>query len=115
MTAQQVECVIQTLPFATIESPFIEEGDLLVGSVGILDSGMPSSLVFRTEIHKAYPLKFLGQETIRFINPSLIDYPHIMEGGFLCFHASNGMNEEERLYSDLINSICGLINTILEG
>ena len=101
MTAQQVECVIQTLPFATIESPFIEEGDLLVGSVGILDSGMPSSLVFRTEIHKAYPLKFLGQETIRFINPSLIDYPHIMEGGFLCFHASNGMNEEERLYSDL--------------
>lgn len=101
MTLQQIESVIQYLPFVRIESQFVEEGDVYIGSVGILDESMPTSLVFRTEIHKAYPRKFLGQETIRFICPSLMDYPHIMEGGFLCFHAPYGMNDEERLCSDL--------------
>lgn len=102
MTVEQVENIIRDFPFATIEKPFIvAEDGAITGSLGILDSSMPNALIFRADIHKVYPYKFQGEEPIHFFNSELIDYPHIMAGGSLCFHTSYWTDEEERLRSDI--------------
>lgn len=102
MTVEQVENIIRGFPFATIEKPFIvAEDGTITGSLGILDSSMPNTLIFRADIHKVYPYKFQGEEPIHFFNSELIDYPHIMAGGSLCFHTSYWTDEEERLRSDI--------------
>ena len=103
MTGQEAESIIQSLPFAKIEIPFsLDANGTLTGSVGILHKSMSSAIVFKVIIHPFYPCKILGHEPIQFVNLSLIEYPHIMSDGSLCFHTSYLNDEKERLYSDLI-------------
>ena len=46
--------------------------------------------------------KVQGIEPIQFRNNSLLDYSHIMEGGFLCLHTSYWTNPIQRLKSDFL-------------
>lgn len=102
MTVEQVENIIFNLPFATIDKPFsVAEDGTIKGYLGILDPGMPIALVFKAEIYKIYPCKYQGEEPIHFFNEDLIDYPHIMHGGSLCFHTTYWTDEEDRLRSDI--------------
>lgn len=57
-----------------------------------------------------YPAKVLGEESIHFRNSSLIEYPHIMEGGSLCLHTISSTDWKEKLTSD-INQLCDWIQT----
>ena len=103
MTGKEAESIIQSLPFAKIEIPFsLDANGTLTGSVGILHKSMSSAIVFKVIIHPFYPCKILGHEPIQFVNLSLIEYPHIMSDGSLCFHTSYLNDEKERLYSDLV-------------
>lgn len=56
---------------------------------------------WEVKISHSYPFKVMGIEPIRFINNELIDYPHIMEGGFLCMHPAEYDNAEQQFVSDL--------------
>lgn len=102
MTVEQVENIINGLPFVTIEESFKVDSDgTIKGYLGIHDPCMPNALKFRTEIYNVYPCKYQGEEPIHFFNETLLDYPHIMHSGSLCFHTTYWTNEEDRLRSDL--------------
>ena len=103
MSVEDINNVLEELSFVHIETPFkTDEGGTITGAVGILVEGMPSALVFQTFISIYYPYKVQGIEPIQFRNNSLLDYSHIMEGGFLCLHTSYWTNPIQRLKSDFL-------------
>lgn len=101
MLIREIEDIINSLAFVTCETQFKDDGNgVITGDVGILDAGMPTTLCFHTVIYPSYPYKVLGEEPIKFINPSLIEYPHIMAGGSLCLHTTYWTDPVERLKAD---------------
>lgn len=67
-------------------------------------------LTFSVYFDPWYPAKVCGEESIHFFNKSLIEYPHIMEGGYLCLHTISSPDWKEKLTSD-INQLCEWIQT----
>lgn len=103
MKVEDINNVVEDLPFIHIETPFkTEEGGTVTGSVGILVEGMSTALVFQTNIYVYYPYKVGGSEPIQFRNDSLMEYPHIMAGGSLCLHTSYWVDPIQRLKSDFL-------------
>lgn len=103
MLIREIEDIINSLAFVTCVTPFKDDGNgVITGDVGILDAGMPTTLCFHTIIYPSYPYKVQGNEPIKFINPSLIEYPHIMAGGFICLHTTYWTDPVERLKADLL-------------
>lgn len=102
MLIKDIEDIIESLDFVRTEVPFRDEGNgIMTGDVGILDASMPTKLCFHTVIYPSYPYKVQGEESIKFYNPSLIEYPHVMAGGLLCLHSSYWTDPLKRLESDL--------------
>lgn len=101
MTILQIEEVVNKLEFITIESPFqFNNQGYIVGEIGVHLPTMKSKLIFLTEICPSFPYKSFGIEPIHFYNKNLLDYPHIMEDGAVCYHLDTWETDENRLESD---------------
>ena len=47
------------------------------------------------------PMKSKGNSPVRFFNPQLISYPHIMHSGYLCMHTRDCVTWEDRIIEDV--------------
>lgn len=47
------------------------------------------------------PMSIYGSSPVRFYNPQLMDYPHIMHSGSLCMHTRNCVTWEDRILEDV--------------
>ena len=47
------------------------------------------------------PMKLCGNSPVRFSNPQLIEYPHIMHAGSLCMQTRNCVTWEDRILEDI--------------
>lgn len=79
----------------------IDKTGSLTGRI-IVDTGLEGSeLEWEMAISPYYPFKAMGREPIQFLNKTLLDYPHIMQGGTLCMHPAEYENTESQLVNDL--------------
>lgn len=96
-----IKDTIDKLPYIHLAGDISQdETGNIVGTFDIdTKEGLPP-LRWQFKIDSIYPYKAIGHESIHFFNEALIDYPHIMEGNFLCLHSSFYPNERLQLQSD---------------
>lgn len=59
-------------------------------------------LMFAMRINlSTFPMKSYGNSPVRFFNPKLIAYPHIMHSGCLCMHTRDCVTWEDRINEDV--------------
>ena len=97
-----IKDTIQELPYIHLVGELSQDDNGNITGTFNIDTkeGLPQ-LEWRVRIESVYPYKVNGHESIHFFNDTLIDYPHIMEGNFLCLHSSFYPNERLQLLSDL--------------
>lgn len=91
---------IEELSFVTLTSPFELEGICLKGEVEISFKELQTPLSFEVEIYPQYPFRFRDEETIKFVNKSLLEYGHVMGNGTICIHTSHSVHLKEKLITD---------------
>lgn len=102
LTVDQVHNIInETNGLSVVESFGFDENGCLKGKM--LTDTIPEAdgLEWEVEISPSYPFKALDAEPIRFVNRSLLDYPHIMEGGNLCMHPAEYDDTATQFVHDL--------------
>lgn len=102
ITADRIKELIAVTEGITLVDDFaIDKSCSLFGRIAV-DTGLEETgLVWDVEISPAYPFKAMGREPIQFFNKSLLDYPHIMQGGNLCMHPAEYENTESQFIHDL--------------
>ncbi len=95
---ETVADVVGTIDGVAITSAFVEEGEVIFGSVAI--SFLGSTLEFEVRILPAYPLQFHDSESIRFVNKGLREYNHVNADGSICVHTHHSTNLKEKLLFD---------------
>lgn len=102
MTADRIKELIETIDRVMLVDGFAVNGEgVLCGRITVKLGDDSKALEWKVIIPPSYPFKVMGRESIRFINNELIDYPHIMEDGYLCMHPAEYDNAEEQFVSDL--------------
>lgn len=102
ITAGAIEKLIENIDRVNIVDGFItNENGALLGRIKVKTYENGGDLEWNVVIAPSYPFKIMGSESIRFFNEALIDYPHIMEGGFLCMHPAEYNNTEDQFVHDL--------------
>lgn len=89
------ETIVITEEFTTNEVSIINGK---IGVVNVIDS---EPLEFEVVIYPFYPYKIRESESIQFINKDLINYNHIMEGGFICIHSPHNKDIKKKFEADL--------------
>lgn len=102
ITADRIKDLIETVDRVSLVDGFAVNGDgELCGRIKVELGEDGEAISWEVKISHSYPFKVMGVEPIRFFNNELIDYPHIMEGGFLCMHPAEYDNAEQQFVSDL--------------
>lgn len=82
----------------TVTKAFELDGALMKGSICFdVDH---SSLEFAVEILPFYPFQFHEQESIRFINPDLLEYNHVNADGSICVHTLHSPDVADKIQFD---------------
>jgi len=90
--------VVGTIDGVAITSAFVEDGEVIVGSVIVkVDE---ASLDFLVRILPAYPQQFHDSESIRFVNSDLLKYSHVNADGSICVHTHHSPVLKEKLLFD---------------
>ena len=102
MTADKIKELIAAIEGIRLVDGFsIDKSGSLTGRIAV-DTGLEdAALEWEVEISPSYPFKVMSIEPIRFVNKSLLDYSHIMQGGNLCMHPAEYENAESQLVNDL--------------
>lgn len=102
LTADKIKELIAAIEgISLVDSFSIDKAGSLTGRIAV-DTGLEdAALEWKVEISPSYPFKAMGIEPIRFVNKSLLDYSHIMQGGNLCMHPAEYENAENQLVNDL--------------
>ena len=102
MTVDKIKELIATVDGVGLVGEFsIDKAGSLIGRIAV-DTGVGSDgLVWDVVISPTYPFKAMGREPIQFFNKSLMDYPHIMQGGNLCMHPAEFEDAESQFVNDL--------------
>lgn len=102
ITTDKIKELIENVDRVNIVDSFTSnESGVLFGRIKVKTDESGGALVWNVVIAPSYPFKVLGGEPIQFFNEVLIDYPHIMEGGFLCMHPAEYDNAEDQFLHDL--------------
>lgn len=102
MTADRIKELIAAVDGVGLVDDFsIDKAGSMTGRIIIDTSQDGAGLEWTVEISPYYPFKAMGVEPIHFINTSLLDYPHIMQGGNLCMHPAEYDNAESQFVNDL--------------
>ena len=102
LTIDQVHNIIdETNGVLVVESFGVDENGSLKGK--ILTDTIPEAdgLEWEVEISPSYPFRALDTEPIKFVNRSLLDYPHVMEEGNLCMHPADYEDAATQFAHDL--------------
>lgn len=84
-----------------VDELYIDKAGSLKGRIIVSTGQNGAGLEWNVEISPVYPFKAMGREPIQFINKSLLDYPHIMQGGNLCMHPAEYEDVENQFVNDL--------------
>lgn len=95
------DCLSKYDNIVIIEGFTINDVSIITGKIGVIYDRDQNPLEFEVVIYPYYPYKIGGTDSIRFINNTLIDYNHIMEGGFICTHSSHNKDIRKKFNSDL--------------
>ena len=102
MTADRIKELIADVDGVGLVDEFsIDKAGSMTGRIIVDISQDGDGLEWVVIISPTYPFKAMGIEPIQFLNKSLIDYPHIMEGGNLCMHPADYENAESQFVNDL--------------
>lgn len=102
ITADRIkELIAATEGIGLVDDFAIDKTGSLFGRIAVNTGPEETGLVWDVEISPAYPFKAMGRESIQFLNKSLLDYPHIMQGGNLCMHPAEYENTESQFIHDL--------------
>lgn len=89
---------IESIPNIKIISPLRNDYENILGRVLLQHSGV--ELEFEVEIKPPYPLQFHETETIRFLNPELIEFNHVNRDGSICIHTHHSSELKQKLLWD---------------
>ncbi len=90
---------IEALEGVAIIEPFAVLDGLIQGTISIsLESKI---LSFGVTILPHYPFQFHEMETIRFMNPELLDYPHVNRDGSICVHTPHNADLRSKIFYDV--------------
>ena len=102
MTADKIKELIAAVDGVGLVDEFsIDKAGSLIGRITVDIGQNGNGLIWKVEISPSYPFKAMGVEPIRFVNKSLLDYSHIMQGGDLCMHPAEYENAESQFVNDL--------------
>lgn len=93
-----IASIVETIPSIKIIRQFVDVYGNVLGRVLVQQSEV--ELEFDVEIKPPYPLQFHETETIRFLNPELIEYNHVNRDGSICIHTSHSPDMKEKLQWD---------------
>lgn len=93
-----ITSIVETIPNIKIIRQFADVYGNVLGRVHVRQSEV--ELEFDVEIKPPYPLQFHETETIRFLNPELIEYNHVNRDGSICIHTSHSPDMKEKLQWD---------------
>lgn len=93
-----ITSIIEVLPNIKISQDFNESYGDVGGKIQVQLTNVV--LEFDIEIKPPYPLQFHETESIRFINPKLLEYNHVNGDGSICIHTHHSPNLEEKLRWD---------------
>jgi len=77
----------------------VDNDRVIKGSITITEKN--HSLNFDVTIYQPYPLQFHDVETIRFINPELIEFNHVNSDGSICIHTPHNEDLKSKIYYDI--------------
>lgn len=100
MRFEKIKTIINKIPFVKSLNDIKQEEFFIVGNVDILFDSLDKPLNFEFTILKEYPLKSFDSESIKFSNPDLIEYNHVMQNGLICIHTSHSRSLENKLHID---------------
>lgn len=90
---------IEAIDGVAITEPLTLSNGLIQGTISIsLDSNI---LFFGVTILPHYPFQCHEMETIRFMNPELLDYPHVNRDGSICVHTPHNADLRSKIYYDV--------------
>lgn len=90
---------IEAIDGVAITKSFTLSEGLIQGTISIsLDS---KTLSFGVTVLPHYPFQFHEMETIRFMNPALLDYPHVNRDGSICVHTPHNVDLRSKIYYDV--------------
>ncbi len=102
MTVDKIKELIGALNGVSLVDDFtVNDSGLLEGRIAVATGRDKEILEWDVEISPTYPFKAMGREPILFQNKDLLDYPHIMQGGYLCMHPAEYENAENQFVNDL--------------
>ena len=102
MTADKIKELIAAVEGVGLVDEFsIDKAGSLIGRITVDTGQTGNGLIWEVEISPSYPFKAMSVEPIRFVNKSLLDYSHIMQGGSLCMHPAEYENAESQFVNDL--------------
>ena len=102
MMADRIKELIASVDGVGLVDEFsIDKAGSMTGRITVDIGHDGAGLEWVVIISPTYPFKAIGIEPIQFLNKSLLDYPHIMEGGNLCMHTAEYENAESQFVNDL--------------
>ena len=92
---------IENILGVKLVKPF-EQGEYNIeGCISVFVEGLEKSLNFDVSISPQYPFKSHDTETIKFTNPNLLDFKHIMPSGVICIHTAHSPILSQKLVYDI--------------
>lgn len=102
LTADRVNELVATLDGVGLIDDFvINKTGSLKGRIAVTAGLSNANLEWDVELSPTYPFKAIGMEAIHFQATNLLDYPHIMQDGYLCMHPAEYDNAETQFVNDL--------------
>jgi len=101
LNPSEIQDVISQITFVKVIKNFSKGDFYITGSVEISLPKLSAPITFDIQIAPQYPFKTFDTESIKFINPSLIIYNHVMGDGAICIHTSHSKDLHEKLKIDV--------------
>lgn len=96
--ANLINSIVEDLPNIKIIRHFVDDYENVLGRVQLMHAAV--ELEFDVEVKPPYPLQFHETETIRFLNPTLIEYNHVNRDGSICIHTSHSPDIKQKIEWD---------------
>lgn len=99
--ADEINAIISGISGVKIIKQFQEGGLIIEGSISVLVEPMMNPLIFSVQIYPQYPFKGNNTENIKFFNPDLLEFNHIMGDGSVCLQTAHSPSLSEKLIYDV--------------
>lgn len=98
LNIQDISTVVESFRDVVILEDFHEVDHMIVGKISMTVEG--ATITFDVQIFQPYPMKFHDLETIRFINPDMVQHDHVNEDGSICVQTLHSSDLATKLAFD---------------